>query len=273
MAIAGVGRVELEQRLPGGDGVGLARVHREDGAGDVGRHLHDGAADVGVVGGHAPARVTEPVHGPGRASQQDAHGQDGEVATAWGAGGLTGRLGVRGAHSIFSFGPARRPRPAAPVCISWKLPPSATSSAMRASVRSASRLTRCRRAREHLRLGVEDGEEVAEPGAVALHGQPPALLGGVERALLVGELPVEGLDSRGLVGRLAHGAQHGLVVARDRRVEVGRGLAVFGRRRPASKIGQVNRGAQASRSASRPWAGLSRPTAVKPAKPIRFTFG
>ena len=80
---------------------------------------------------------------------------------------------------------------------------------------------------QHLGLGVEDGDLARETGGVPLRGEVITAFGGLQCALLRSELHVDRLQPRGLVGRLAHCAQHGVVVACNRCVDFSAGTPVF----------------------------------------------
>ncbi len=105
--------------------------------------------------------------------------------------------------------------------------------------------------RQHRGLGGQHVEVVAEARAVALHGDVVGALGGRLRGALLGLLARDRLDAGDLVGGVAHGIDHGGVVALDRGIEVGRLAAQVGAQLAALEDRQVDRRAHAPLLAAR----------------------
>ena len=95
----GVGRIELDEQLPGLHVVGVVGVDRDHRAADLRSELHHVALHVGVVGGFEMVQYQRPVDAIGDAGDRDGggHGREGLLAgrVAWRRG-----VGFRGSHEI-----------------------------------------------------------------------------------------------------------------------------------------------------------------------------
>lgn len=72
---------------------------------------------------------------------------------------------------------------------------------------------------EHLGLGTEHRQIPGQARAVALLGDAIAVLGSIQRRLLVGALACQRIDARELIGALLYSAQYRVVIGRYRAVD------------------------------------------------------
>ena len=226
-------RIELQQRLPGLHELRVIHVQRHHGAGNFAGHLHHVAVDVGVVGGLVIAAVEEPVAPVAEAAEHDdgAQAEQPQAACAAGAG-LPVRFGIRMSLKVLACSwvcprqgfrkkfRCERASASAPEARGSKLPPTGEEQRHPRDGLAGQDVDHGLARGEHLRFGVEHGEIACQSGAIAFLGQLVGGFGGLERLLLIEPLARQRVDARDLIGRLLHGAQHGVVVAGDRRIQL-----------------------------------------------------